>query len=166
MGPITPDTLGRLYREHAPALLLYVRQWCAGGEDVVQDAFIALARQRALPDQPLAWLYATVRNAARMAARSAARRRHREAVVSAPEAWFAATDDRLDGRRAAELLARLPLEQREVIVARIWGGLTFDEIANVAGCSLATAHRRYQAGLSQLQARLDPWTPTTTPKTS
>jgi DNA-directed RNA polymerase specialized sigma24 family protein len=44
---------------------------------------------------------------------------------------------------------------REVIVARIWGGLTFDEIAQLVGCSLPTAHRRYQTGLTELRTRLD-----------
>jgi RNA polymerase sigma factor (sigma-70 family) len=166
MGPITPELLGRLYREHAPALLLYARQWCDAGEDVLQDAFVTLARQRNAPDHPVAWLYAVVRNGARMAGRSESRRRNREATASASEAWFAATDDHLDGQRAVEVLADLPPEQREVIVARIWGGLTFEEIATLAGCSLATAHRRYQTGLSQLQARLAPWTPTAAPKTT
>jgi RNA polymerase sigma-70 factor (ECF subfamily) len=53
----------------------------------------------------------------------------------------------------------LPLEQREVVVARIWGGLTFEEVARLAGCSLPTAQRRYQAGLAVLRERLDcPWT--------
>jgi DNA-directed RNA polymerase specialized sigma24 family protein len=55
----------------------------------------------------------------------------------------------------------LPLEQREVVVARIWGGLTFEELAHLVGCSLPTAHRRYQAGLVALRERLKgPWTHT------
>lgn len=168
MGSITPETLGRLYREHAPALLLYARQWCDGGEDVVQDAFVQLVQQRSAPDQPLAWLYRVVRNGVLAAGRSAARRRQREARASSPEAWFAVVDDRLDAQRATEALADLPLEQREVIVARLWGALTFEEIASLAGCSLATAHRRYQAGLTQLHERLEGrWTQTTSaPKTS
>jgi hypothetical protein len=41
-------------------------------------------------------------------------------------------------------------EFREVIVARFWGGLTFDQIARLQGCSLTTAHRRYRDGLSRL----------------
>jgi RNA polymerase sigma-70 factor (ECF subfamily) len=65
------------------------------------------------------------------------------------------------------LLAELPLQLREVIVARLWGGLTFEDIARLAGCSLPTAHRRYQTGLTQLRERLEGrWNHTpTTPKT-
>ena len=54
---------------------------------------------------------------------------------------------------SAELRA-LPIEQREVIVAHLWGGLTFEQIAEVAGCSSSTAHRSYSAGLATLRSRL------------
>jgi RNA polymerase sigma-70 factor (ECF subfamily) len=161
MTPLPPEILGRLYRQHAPALRLYARQWAAGGEeDLVQDAFVRLARQAPPPEQVLPWLYRVVRNGAAAAARAAARRRKREKHASVPEAWFSAADDRLDAGEAARQLARLPLELREAVVARLWGGLTFDEIARLVGCSLPTAHRRYQAGLAQLRERLEgPWTP-------
>jgi RNA polymerase sigma-70 factor, ECF subfamily len=161
MPRIAPEELGRLYREHAPALRLYARQWPEGGEDLVQDAFIKLAQQSPAPGHVLPWLYRVVRNGALAAGRGAARRRRREGRASAPEIWFAAAEDRLDGREATRLLAELPLEQREVVVARVWGGLTFEEVAGLAGCSLPTAFRRYQAGLTALRERLEgPWTHT------
>jgi RNA polymerase sigma factor (sigma-70 family) len=161
MPPLTPQDLGRLYRQHAPALRLFARQWPACGEDVVHDAFVALARQTRPPENLRAWLYQVVRTGALAAARSAGRRRKREGAASAPEAWFTTTHDRLDAEVAARSLATLPLEQREVIVARLWGGLTFDEVARLVGCSLPTAHRRYHAGLTELRTRLKvPCTPT------
>lgn len=58
-----------------------------------------------------------------------------------------------DPEDAAEAL-RLPIEEREIIVAHIWGGLTFEQIAGVAGCSSSTAHRLYTRGLSTLKERL------------
>src|SRR5437868_9661741 len=154
MPPLDPETLGRLYRRHAPALRLFARQWPGGGEDLVHDAFIALARQVPPPDRPLPWLYRVVRNGALAARRADARRQKREAAAGVPEAWFRSADDRIDAQDAARLLAELPLDEREVVVARVWGGLTFDEIARLVGCSLPTAHRRFQAGLSELQRRL------------
>ena len=155
MPRIAPDELGRLYREHARALCLYAWQWPEGDEDLVQDAFVKLAQQSPEPEQVLPWLYRVVRNGALAAGRGAARRRRREKRVSAAEAWFAAAEDHIDGREATRLLAELPLEQREVVVARIWGGLLFEEIAQLTGCSLPTAHRRYQAGLAALRERLE-----------
>jgi RNA polymerase sigma-70 factor (ECF subfamily) len=159
MPRITPDELGRLYREHAPALRLYARQFPAGDEDLIQDAFIKLAQQVTVPERALPWLYRVVRNAALFAGRNEARRRRRQDQVRTSEAWFASADNRLDGQEATRQLADLPLEEREVVAARIWGGLTFDEVAQLVGCSLATAHRRYQAGLSKLREKLErPWT--------
>src|SRR5579871_5550745 len=155
MPRIKPEDLGRLYREHAAALRLYLRQWPEGGDDILQDAFIKLAQQSPVPDHVLPWLYRVVRNEALAASRGEARRRQREDRASLSEALFDRADDELDGRQATRLLAELPLEQREVVVARIWGELTFEEIAELAGCSLATAHRRYQAGLAALRERLE-----------
>jgi RNA polymerase sigma-70 factor (ECF subfamily) len=155
MRPIDGQVLGQLYRRHAPALRLFARQWGDHAEDLVQDAFVQLARQSPAPEQVLPWLYRVVRNKALAAQRGAGRRRRREQRASLPEAWFRAADDRLEAQEAARLLAELALEHREVIVARLWGGLTFEGIAELVGCSLATAHRRYQAGLAQLRERLE-----------
>jgi RNA polymerase sigma-70 factor (ECF subfamily) len=155
MSRIAPEELGRLYREHAPALRLYVRQWPQGDEDLVQDAFVKLAQQSSAPEWVLPWLYRVVRNAALAAGRGEARRRRRQDRASVVEAWFATTEDQIDGREATRLLAELPLEQREVIVARLWGGLSFEEVARLTLCSLPTAHRRYQAGLAALRERFE-----------
>jgi RNA polymerase sigma-70 factor (ECF subfamily) len=167
MRPIDPSVLGRLYRQHAPALLLYARQWGGSAEDLVQTAFVRLAQQTALPEQLLPWLYRVVRNEALADYRSAARRRRRERRASTPEAWFSTAEDRLDVEEATRLLAELPLELREVIVARLWGSLTFEEIARLVGSSVPTTHRRYQTGLVQLRERLEGrWTRTPTNPTT
>jgi RNA polymerase sigma factor (sigma-70 family) len=155
MRSMEPTILGRLYRQHAPALRLYARQWGGSAEDLVQEAFVRLAQQTPPPEQILPWLYRVVRNAALMAQRTAARRRQREERASRPESWFTTAEDHLDGTEATRLLAELPLELREVIVARLWGSLTFEDIAHLVGCSLPTAHRRYQTGLAQLRERLE-----------
>src|SRR6516162_1775122 len=57
-----PEQLNRLVNEHAAALVLYARQWCAAPEDVVQEAFIKLAARRPSPDNLVGWLYRVVRN--------------------------------------------------------------------------------------------------------
>lgn len=161
MHRITPEELGRLYREHAPSLRLYVRQWPEGDEDMVQEAFIKLAQQTSAPNQMLPWLYCVVRNAVLAATRGQVRRRRREVQANLGEVWFDTTDDLIDGGTASLRLAELSLEQREVVVARIWGGLTFEEVAQLVGCSLPTAHRRYQAGLAVLRERMTgSWIPT------
>ena len=156
MLTIGPEQLGRLFDEHARALTLYARLWSNAPEDAVQDAFVSLARQRLLPDRVVPWLYRVVRNAAIAASRGSRRRQRREEKAAADGVCFASTDDRIDAADASRLLAELDMETREVIVARIWGGLTFGEVAMLQGCSLTTAHRRYQDGLARLQERLEP----------
>ncbi len=157
MESIGPELLGRLFDAHAAALKLYARQWCAGAdaEDVVQEAFVSLARQPALPEHVAAWLHRVVRNAAISTARSWRRRLDREARASSKEAWFSAVDDAIDAQTASRFLTDLELDCREVIIARLWGGLTFEQIAHLQGCSLTTTHRRYQRGLARLQERLE-----------
>ncbi len=153
--------LGRLYRQHAPALQLYARQWANGGEDFVQEAFVRLAQESPPPERILPWLYRVIRNLALAHYRGDTRRRRREIRRAGPVAWFAPIDEQLDAQDATDMLAQLALETREVIVARLWGGLTFAEIAELVGCSLPTAQRRYQAGLTELRERLEGrWMPT------
>ncbi len=156
MGNLAPEAVTRLWDEHGAALTLYARQWCDAPEDVVQETFLLLVRQSPAPENPVGWLYRVVRNRAINAARSRGRRSRREnAVAARGEPWFFSTEgDRLDAIAATEALEQLPIEQREAIVARVWGGLSFDEIAAVCGDSLSTVYRRYQAGLSALRERL------------
>src|SRR5262245_26950961 len=81
--------LGQLVDRHAAALVLYARQFCRAPEDVVQEAFLRLAGQRAAPEQPVAWLYRAVRNGALDAARAARRRhRHEGAAARGQAGWF------------------------------------------------------------------------------
>lgn len=151
-----PEQLSRLLDEHAAALVLYARQWCAWPEDVVQEAFVKLAGQRREPENILAWLYRVVRNGALAAARAQRRRRHHETIAARrTPSWFQPNESvGLDGEVAAAALRELPLEQRETIIAHLWGGLTFEQIAELSGVSSSTAHRRYLAGLSALRERL------------
>jgi RNA polymerase sigma-70 factor (ECF subfamily) len=153
---VSPERLASLFDAHAAALVLYARSWCETPEDVVQDAFLALSKQRREPERVVPWLYRCVRNGAVGASRRAGRLRRRERAAARAESWFARTDDGLDARDALRLLAELPPESREILTARLWGGLTFEEIAEVHGSSAATAHRRYHAALAALQERLDP----------
>lgn len=154
MSSMAPEQLGLLVESQGPALVLYARQWCASPEDAVQAAFLKLANQQPKPAEPVPWLYAAVRNEALTAGRSERRRRHHEAKAAAAD-WFAPVEaSRLDAATATDALTRLPLDEREVIVAHLWGGLTFEQIGPLIGSSAATAHRRYVSGLTALREHL------------
>jgi len=143
-------------RDHSAALELFAAQWTSSPEDCVQEAFLRLVRERQMPDSPLAWLYRVVRNRAISLRRSQARRRRRESFVATQRPmwcpsprWSAAEMEDL-----ASALRDIADDVREVVIARIWGGLSFEQIAAVVETSTSTAHRRYEAGLKQLRERL------------
>jgi RNA polymerase sigma factor (sigma-70 family) len=153
-----PEHLPELVDRHAAALVLYARQWCSTPDDVVQTAFLKLARQRTAPDNPTAWLYRVVRNGAIDASRAARRRQKYEtrAAVQSP-AWFLPGDDPtgLDGRTVTAAMKVLPDDVRAILVAHLWGGLTFEDVAAALGGSASTCYRRYAAGLQLLRERLN-----------
>jgi RNA polymerase sigma factor (sigma-70 family) len=151
---MTVRPLADLIDRYAAALALFARQWCATPDDVVQDAFCRYVVQVPAPDDPAAWLYRVVRNLAMDAGKADRRRRSREGRVARVE-WFAESEvDGLDAEAAVAALVGLPPEPREVIVARLWGGLTLEQVAAAMGCSVSTAHRRYEAGIAALRERL------------
>ncbi|HXD87137.1 MAG TPA: sigma-70 family RNA polymerase sigma factor [Urbifossiella sp.] len=159
-----PEQVADLVDRYAAALTLYARQWCACPEDVVQTAFLKMVRLTTPPDNLLPWLYRVVRNGAIDASRAARRRQKYEAAAAdQADQWFTPSDDPsgLDARTAAEALAKLPAETREIIVAHLWGGLTFEQIAQTVASSAATCYRRYAAGLEVLRQQLGAVCPTT-----
>lgn len=158
MTSLAPEAIADLLDKHASALVLYARQWTRSPEDAVQEAFVRLARQPALPSHPVAWLFRVVRNLALDAAREEQRRRRHEATASGRlESWFVpSADARLDGAAAVAALEGLPAEQREIVVAHLWGGLSFAEVAGLMGTSASTAHRQYVQGLKAMRARFLP----------
>jgi len=148
---------------HGPKLLLCARQWTrslADAEDVVQDAFVRFWRnQRQLGGEPLALVLTSIRRASFDLARREFRRAAREELAetrpddAAP--WFETPLEGEDRRRAIEAaLRRLPAEQREVLVLKIWGELTFAQIAEKLDTPLNTVASRYRYALNALRSEL------------
>jgi RNA polymerase sigma factor (sigma-70 family) len=153
MHPVDQELLSRLLDERSAALVLYAQQWCSQPEDVVQDAFIRLMRERPPPRNVVGWLYRVVRNEAISQSRSQTRRSRHEAMAGASrKAWFNRSDDDMyDAEAAASALKSLPIGEREVIVLRLWSGMSFEEIGELIGKSTSTAHRWYESGLTTLR---------------
>ncbi len=152
-----PDSLQELIDAHEAALTLYARQWCSAPEDAVQDAFLQLINQPVMPDCPAAWLYKVVRRIAMNVARGDRRRSKREQDFSRDRSiWFEHSGNAFESGELETMLQTLPQIDREVVVAKIWGGLTFDEIAGLVNLSSSSAHRHYQDALTQLQKLMNP----------
>lgn len=158
------DTWRSWFQLFGPKLLLCARQWtrsAADAEDVVQEAFVRFWRhQRHLPGDPMALLVTSVRRAAFDLGRREGRRSARETLVAedpgTPAADFQPFPAEEDERRVAiaEALRRLPAEQREVLVLKIWGELTFEQIAAELGIPANTAASRHRYALAALRREL------------
>jgi RNA polymerase sigma-70 factor, ECF subfamily len=126
----------------------------------VQEAFVRFWRhQRGLPGEPMALLVTSVRRAAFDLARRDGRRTAREERASGGiDEHLPVFRSSLEGdeRRAAieEALQRIPAEQREVLVLKIWGELTFEQIAAELALSPNTAASRYRYALAALRHEL------------
>jgi RNA polymerase sigma-70 factor (ECF subfamily) len=145
----------------APGLLLFARQWVrspADAEDIVQEAFVKFWRRNHDIDNR-ALLYATVRSIALDVIRRDSRRARREAeAVSESEQAFEPQFELADEAQAvlAAALDRLPHDQREVLVMKIWNELTFAEIATALEISQNTVASRYRYALAALKKTLQP----------
>ena len=153
--PLDAARLAQLIESQAGSLRLWVRSRCASPDDVVQEAFCRLAVVDPPPQQPVAWLYRVCRNLAEKQRLSDLRRRRRERATAQTEASSIGYGDSLELEETLAAVNLLDHELREVLVARIWGRLSFEEIAGLCRISAATAWRRYQAALEALRARLE-----------
>ena len=149
---MTATAIACLIDAHTGGLALFARGYCSTPEDAVMASFAKLAALRRDPDDPAAWLFRAVKHAAIDAGKAEARRKKRERACARPEAWFA--EDTADARHAVEALQSLDAELRDVVVMRLWGGLTLQQVADALGIGVGTAHRRYEAAILELRARL------------
>ena len=131
-------------------------------EDVVHDVFVSFAKSAGnfrLRGSLKGYLATCVTNRVRDQLRKNQRR-----PVDLNEAGMLSADSyRPDQQvsRGEELqqltnaIARLPYEQREVIILRLKAGMKFREIAKLQSVSVNTTQGRYRYGLSRLRSILD-----------
>ena len=119
-------------------------------EDVLQETFVALIQKDSPPEKPDHYCVRSFRNRALNYKRNLWRRLARELESTR---WFERDETESPQERAAMSgLAGLPVEQREVIVLKIWHRYTFEEIGGILEISPNTAAGRYRYGLQKLKA--------------
>lgn len=131
-------------------------------QDAVQDAMTnalgALGRFRGEASFRT-WLLRIAANAARTLARRRGRRR--EVALEAAEAIPSGAADpgvltvvRDEADRVARAIGRLPEKQRLAVTLRIYQGLSYREVAQVAGGSEGAARVNYHLGIKRLRELL------------
>lgn len=127
-------------------------------EDAVQGVLVRVGTEPELLLQarcPWAYLLRMTRNAALEATR---RRKRLLSLSSLTDLWVIRRVDQLDReethRAVWQALRRLPTAQAEVVVLKIWEGLTFAQVAEILDISPNTAASRYQYAMQKLASRL------------
>ena len=143
-------------KENGESFFLYARQQCrsdSDAKDVLQDALAETWERtgRKLPDRSL--VFATIRRRAIDLARSMDRRKIREVDFGSPGPDFFCPDFSAHDVRhqLASAVGSLPNLLQEVVILRIWGGLTFPEIAKLINIPIATATSRFRYALERLR---------------
>ncbi|HUW34575.1 MAG TPA: sigma-70 family RNA polymerase sigma factor [Planctomycetota bacterium] len=159
----------RIYARYAPAMLSCAIGMLgdrAAAEDALQQVFakfIKLSPGLPANTNVRAYLFAAVRNCSvnirRTRARTAAASAGYEALVRprvnhSPDADAAALADELR-RELNDALARLGDDERETVLLRTQGGLTFSELAFALGVPRGTAVTRYRSAITKLREMLD-----------
>lgn len=150
----------RWLEQHAGRLLLFARQQTrteADAEDLLQEALVECWKRIGADDlPPLALVFATIRRRAIDRARRDQRRAQREAAGGADEpVWFDTAGSDAETRElVTAALQKLPEIHREVVTLKIWGELTFAEIAAALEIPANTAASRYRYGLELLRKEL------------
>jgi RNA polymerase sigma-70 factor (ECF subfamily) len=145
--------VGSLYRQHAGELIRYATV-LVGPDDageVVSDAVLGVARVHwADVDNPRAYLFRCVHNAAMTHKRSAMRRLARDrAAVGA--AAVSPADPSVDALRSLEVLST---QQRAVVYLTYWEDMTPAAIADSLGVGEGTVRKQLARAREQLRTVL------------
>lgn len=160
MESAVAEELTHLYRRHGQglySLALSITGCGSAAEDAVHDAFRRMLRLGAAPNgDGRAYVFTAVRNAAIDLVRRGRSVATRDGSLfqlpaSDPIAGIEHAERRVQLARAVDGLC--PTE-REAVVLRVYGELTFEEIARVTGESVGTTSSRYYRAVKRLGAAL------------
>lgn len=154
------------YVQYGPALVAHLCSMLGergSAEDVLQQVFLKLLKgNMEVPGNAAKpYLFRAVRNAALNLMQQNSRDVSFEASeerTEAAEQWFEAPAEL--GYWSAKLenaIRGLPAEQSEIVVMRIWGEMTLEEIASVTNVSINTVASRYRYAISKLRELLQPF---------
>jgi RNA polymerase sigma-70 factor (ECF subfamily) len=134
---------------------------CQDAEDILQEAFYRFGRYSVrwkMVKNPKAFVFKVVRNEANRFLKQKIMFRktmdlnpgYQNAIASVIQGPDQASENLL-----AESLAQLPDDQREVVLLKVFEGMTFKEIARICHRSENTIASRYRYGISKLRLFLE-----------
>ena len=134
---------------------------CQDAEDTLQEAFYRFSRYSVrwkwIKD-PKAFVFKVVRNEANRFLKRKLLQQKTTALDNRSGTAIATViqgPDKQSEGFLAESLSKLPDNQREVVLLKVFEGMTFKEIARICKLSENTAASRYRYGLSKLRPLLE-----------
>lgn len=148
------------FSDHAERLWLFAVAISGNpsiADDAVQEAFCSLLKiDINAVGNVQKYLFRSVRNKTLNLLRTERRERRKLEVVSSQRPIFIEPAERHEElTRLNECVALLPREQREIILLKIWGGLTFKEIGELLDLPMNTAASRYRYALEKLRTAME-----------
>ncbi|MBQ8537021.1 MAG: RNA polymerase sigma factor [Clostridia bacterium] len=153
---ITEKEMIRLMDEYSGQLMgvcSLLLQDRALAEDVVQETFLKAWKQPGLkPEAEKAWLIRVAVNLCHDHHRSRWRRYmdRRTPVEELPLAAPQGSDGEI-----IDMVKRLPMKEREVILLFFWQNMNADEIAHITGVSRSAVYRRLEKAKKHLKLELE-----------
>lgn len=148
----------RLFDENYEHVYRFALRRCGdptAAEDVASDVFLAAWRHIAvLPAEPLTWLYGTARGVLANRRRGAQRSDALEKKIRNELAVEAQPGEPTGPDKILHALARLPDEEREVLLLVAWEGLDRQQAAEVLGCSCAAFATRLHRARRRLESEM------------
>jgi RNA polymerase sigma factor (sigma-70 family) len=159
------DALRRIYEKylnHLLTLAMALLNDAGRAEDVVHDVFVSFAgsaKDFKLGGNLKSYLTTCVINRARDQIRASRRgptqldpAKSISSKLNEPEQVIISSEE---SQRLNRAIAQLPIEQRQVIILRLKGEMTFREIAKLNNVSVNTIQGRYRYGLNKLRSVLN-----------
>jgi RNA polymerase sigma factor (sigma-70 family) len=122
------------------------------GEDITQEAFLALSLRFSALENPSAYLRKSVVNATKRLHRDRKRRLARLQLLASPTSTTSNPYDRVE---LADWVSALPFRQRVVVVGRYWVGWSETELAELLGCRPGTVKSLASRGLASLHRQIE-----------
>ena len=159
------DALSRIYEKYKSDLFSLANsllQDLNAAEDVVHDVFVTFAKsadQFQLTGSLKGYLLTCVANLSRDRVRA-----RRRSPIGMNKTYLAIPDYKMPSQalisaeescRLREAIAKVPYEQREVVILHLQGRRTFRQIAELQGIPIGTIQSRYRYGLEKLRSLLD-----------
>ncbi len=154
-----------VYRDHAPELYRFLLRLTgkeADTHDALQEIFVRLARSPRVLEGvavPRSFLFCMAHRLVIDRYRRETTRRQTEDLTAreisfSVEPALATGDAHWRQKSVTAALEALPLEQKAVVVLKVWEEMTFAEIASVLDISANTAASRYRYALDKLRDAL------------